>query len=224
MLSALREEPSASAPRRALRAFPPSGAGASAPARSQRERRDGRWRLALTHTARQVMATAKTRASRTCLGRPLVYHPAAGGLACKHTATGGAFHIWQSARCRHHRPPRRSRTEPRAPATVAARGRTKAYAMRFPLLLSLITCLLHDSTRAAAVVGAWNGHPAGWMHTSTPPWCWHTARAQTDGGQDMSIPAGWVSVADAARWVRIAPDVDAWMRSQSSAREAIYRG
>ena len=42
MLSALIEEPSASAPRRALRAFPPSGAGASAPVRSQRERRDGR--------------------------------------------------------------------------------------------------------------------------------------------------------------------------------------
>ena len=71
----------------------------------------------------------------------------------------------------------------------------------------------------------------------------------------MSIPAGWVSVADAARWVRLAPDVitraiasgelpavikpvtrveggrpqyrvalvdvDRWMRSQPSAREAM---
>ena len=37
------------------------------------------------------------------------------------------------------------------------------------------------------------------------------ARARPDGGQDMSIPAGWVSVAD----------VDKWMRSQPSAREAI---
>lgn len=74
----------------------------------------------------------------------------------------------------------------------------------------------------------------------------------------MSIPAGWVSVADAARWVRLAPDVlkraiargelpavikpvtrveggrpqyrvaladvDKWMRSQPSAREAMCRG
>lgn len=58
----------------------------------------------------------------------------------------------------------------------------------------------------------------------------------------MSIPAGWVSVADSARWVRLAPDVlkpvtrveggkqqyrvaladvDKWMRSQPSAREAM---
>ena len=73
----------------------------------------------------------------------------------------------------------------------------------------------------------------------------------------MSISAGWVSVADAARYVGLAPDVirgaiargelaavvkpvtrrggrpryrvcladvDAWMRSQPSAREAICRG
>ena len=60
--------------------------------------------------------------------------------------------------------------EPRAPATVAARGRTQAYAMRSPLLsCESLTCLLHDTARAAAVVGAWNDRPAGWMHTSTPP-------------------------------------------------------
>lgn len=41
-----------------------------------------------------------------------------------------------------------------------------------------------------------------------------SARAQTDGGQDMSIPAGWVSVAGA----------DKWMRSQPSTREAMRRG
>ena len=74
----------------------------------------------------------------------------------------------------------------------------------------------------------------------------------------MSISAGWVSVADAARWVKLAPDVlsraiargelfavikpatrneggrpqyrvaladvDAWMRSQPSAREVMCRG
>ena len=47
----------------------------------------------------------------------------------------------------------------------------------------------------------------------------------------MSIPAGWVSVADAARYVKLAPDVitraladvDKWMRSQPSAREAMCR-
>lgn len=73
----------ASAPRRALRAFPPQGAGASDPTHSQRERRDGRWRFALTHTARRVMATAKAWASRTCLtagkerSAATIVHPAA---------------------------------------------------------------------------------------------------------------------------------------------------
>ena len=177
--------------------------------------------------------------------------------------------IWQSARCRHHRPPRRSRKAttsrralgcymhgglagrlagasrwglflPFAPLgpssherTPRARGaglspmiharpprwRLGDAPKRMPcafLCLSCesLTCLLHDSARAAAAVGAWNGHPAGWMHTSTPPSWWLTARAKTDGGQDMSIPAGWVSVADA----------DKWMRSQPSAMEAIWRG
>lgn len=56
----------ASAPRLALRAFPPHGAGAFAPAHSQRERRDGRWRFALTHTARRSLAAHQDRASRTC--------------------------------------------------------------------------------------------------------------------------------------------------------------
>ena len=58
-------------------------AGSVATTRAQRERRDGRWRFALTHTARRVMATAKAWASRTCLATgkersavPIV-HPAA---------------------------------------------------------------------------------------------------------------------------------------------------
>ena len=49
---------------------------------------------------------------------------------------------------------------------------------------------------------------------------------------DMSVSPGWVSVRDAASYVKLAPDVitraladvDKWMRSQPSAREAICRG
>ena len=45
----------------------------------------------------------------------------------------------------------------------------------------------------------------------------------------MSVSPGWVSVSGAARHVKLAPDaitraladVDAWMRSQPSAREAM---
>ena len=45
----------------------------------------------------------------------------------------------------------------------------------------------------------------------------------------MSIAPGWVSVRDAARYVKLEPDVitralsdvDKWMRSQPSAREAM---
>ena len=45
----------------------------------------------------------------------------------------------------------------------------------------------------------------------------------------MSVSPGWVSVSDAARYVKLAPDVitraiadvDKWMRSQPSAREAM---
>ena len=37
----------------------------------------------------------------------------------------------------------------------------------------------------------------------------------------MSVSPGWVSVADAARYGKLAPDVDKWMRSQPSAREAM---
>lgn len=40
----------------------------------------------------------------------------------------------------------------------------------------------------------------------------------------MSVSPGWGSVADAARYVKLAPDADKWMRSQPSAREAMYRG
>lgn len=195
-----REEPSASAPRRALRAFPPSGAGASAPVRSQRERRDGRWGLALTHTARQVMATAKTGASRTCptTGKersavPIV-HPAAlakrqpravrsdatctagwpdgwpepsvGTFFYAFAPLGPSSHEWTPRACGaglsqmiHARPPRwrLGDAHKRMPCAFLCSS------------CESLTCLLHDSARAAAVVGAWNGHPAGWMHTSTPP-------------------------------------------------------
>lgn len=37
----------------------------------------------------------------------------------------------------------------------------------------------------------------------------------------MSVSPEWVSVAGAARYVKLAPDVDKWMRSQPSAREAM---
>ena len=37
----------------------------------------------------------------------------------------------------------------------------------------------------------------------------------------MSVSPGWVSVSDAARYVKLAPDVGKWMRSQPSAKEAM---
>ena len=96
--------------------------------------------------------------------------------------------------------------EPRAPATVAARGRTQAYAMRFPLLsCESLTCLLHDSARAAAVVGAWNGPGAPGMHTSAPP-----SRGNRGEGKDR-----WRSRHE------YTSRMDKWMRSQPSAREAM---
>ena len=103
--------------------------------------------------------------------------------------------------------------DPRAPATVAARGRTKAYAMRFSCFCPVNPSPAFSMTRPEPLPWWARGTATlrGGCTQVRPRRGGIAARARPDGGQDMSIPAGWVSVAD----------VDKWMRSQPSAREAI---
>lgn len=188
MLSVLIEEPSASAPRRVLRAFPPSGAGASAPTRSQRERRDGRASRRGPPSSRQTWWLA--------LGE----WGFSSNLSCP--ASQGPAPVHPAALAQNHaRPPR---------------WRLGDAPKRMPcaFLCSLVNPSLAFSMTRPEPLPWWARGTAtlrGGCTQVRPRRGGIAARARPDGGQDMSIPAGWVSVADA----------DKWMRSQPSAREAI---